>query len=549
MVDSYFTLRALVREWQTDLIGTTIIDAYSQSKNELTLAMADGKNEWMLRSSIQRPMIFIFRTDRYSKARRNVATLFPDASDRKITDVRIADRDRMLYLDLEGGYRFQWQLFGARANAFLIDENDRTAEAFQNDEKYSGDEAPSPRAAPMPETFADFEDRWRTNRNSTRQAIQSAVPLFGRLPAQETVFRAGVETDDPADTTEDERRALFDASQDLIADFENPLPVIYGSGQFPDAFALAPMHHLDANGAKSETFDTVDHAVASFVKRKLAERHYHRLYDSLENALREAAEHYRESADRMLEELSNESRADRYERWGHLLMAQQNAVDPGDEEVTLPDLFEDGQPVTIPLDPAKSVVENAQYYYARARRTRRSREEAESRLEETMERAEQAKALHDEISEIDTLSGIKDFRKEREADVAPFVDRQDTNVDTFPFRRFDLGDGFEVWVGKNARQNDELTFHVAQKYDLWMHARGVPGSHTVLHLPNRDAEPGRRRKHVAASIAAYYSKARGSGLVPVMMTRRKYVRSPKGAAPGAVRVDREEVLLVEPGLP
>jgi len=309
------------------------------------------------------------------------------------------------------------------------------------------------------------------------------------------------------------------------------------------------MQHLDAEGTESEAFDTVDLAVASFVKRRLAERHFHRLYDPLEKALKDAAEHYREGADRMLEELSNESRADRYERWGHLLMAQQDAVDPGDEEVTLPDLFEDGEPVTIPLDPAKSVVDNAEYYYARARRTRRSREEAEARLDETVERAEKARALHDEITAIDTLDGIKTFRKERESDIAPFVDRPDADVNTFPFRRFDLGDGFEVWVGKNARQNDELTFHVAQKYDLWLHARGVPGSHTVLHLPNRDAEPGRRRKHIAAAIAAYYSKARGSGLVPVMMTRRKYVRSPKGAAPGAVRVEREDVLLVEPGLP
>ncbi len=549
MIDSYFTLRALTREWDADLRGTTITDAYSQSKNELTLAMEGPDAEWMVRGSVQRPLIFMFRTEGYSKARRNVATLFRDAFGREITAVRIADRDRMVYLDLEGGYRFQWQLFGARANAFLVNGSDQIVEAFQRDESLSGTDAPTPRAAPMPQSFEDFEDRWRTNRNSTRQAIQSTVPLFGQLPAQETVFRSGITTEDPEDVTEEERRALFEASQEILAAFDTPSPVIYGSGQFPDAFALGPMAHLEADGVDAETYDSVDHAVASFVKRRLAARHYHRLYDPLKESLAQAAEHYRASAERMLEELSNESRAGRYERWGHLLMAQQDQVETGDEEVTLPDLFEDGDPVTIPLDPAKSVIENAEHYYARARRTRRSREDAEARLDETMQRAETAKELHDEISSIDTLAGIKEFRKERDDDIAPFVDRPDADVDTFPFRRFDLGDGYEVWVGKNARQNDELTFHVAQKYDFWLHARGVPGSHTVLHIPNRDAEPGRRRKHIAASIAAYYSKARGSGLVPVMVTRRKYVRSPKGAVPGAVRVDREDVLLVEPGLP
>lgn len=549
MIDSFFTLHALTREWDADLRGTTITDAYSQSRNELTLAMESPDAEWMVRGSVQRPLIFMFRTEGYSKARRNVATLFRDAFGREITAVRIADRDRMVYLDLEGGYRFQWQLFGARANAFLVNGSDQIVEAFQRDESLSGTAAPTPRAAPMPQSFEDFEDRWRTNRNSTRQAIQSTVPLFGQLPAQETVFRSGITTEDPEDVTEDERRALFNASKEILAAFETPTPVIYGSGQFPNAFALSPMTHLEADGAVVETYDSVDHAVASFVKRRLAARHYHQLYDPLEESLAQAAEHYRASAERMLEELSNESRAGRYERWGHLLMAQQDQVEAGDEEVTLPDLFEDGDPVTIPLSPAKSVIENAEHYYARARRTRRSREDAEARLDETMQRAETAKELHDEIFEINTLAGIKEFRKERDTDIAPFVDRPDAEVDTFPFRRFDLGEGYEVWVGKNARQNDELTFHVAQKYDLWLHARGVPGSHTVLHIPNRDAEPGRRRKHIAAAIAAYYSKARGSGLVPVMVTRRKYVRSPKGAAPGAVRVDREDVLLVEPGLP
>jgi predicted ribosome quality control (RQC) complex YloA/Tae2 family protein len=251
----------------------------------------------------------------------------------------------------------------------------------------------------------------------------------------------------------------------------------------------------------------------------------------------------------MEEELDSESRAGRYERWGHLLMAQQDQVPEGAEEVDLPDLFADGEPVTIPLDPAKSPVENAQHYYRRARRTRRSREEAANRLDETIEQADRAETLLDELREIDTLDGIKQFRNDREADLAPFVDRDDADVDRFPYRRFDLGDGFEVWVGKNARQNHELTFHAAQKYDLWLHAREVPGAHTVLHLPNRDAQPGKHRIYTAAAIAAHFSKASGSGLVPVMITERKYVTSPKGADPGVVRVDREDVVMVEPGLP
>ena len=547
MVNNYYTLRALVREWQSDLAGATVLDVFSQNKNELSVALAGEEQDWMVRGSVQRPDLHLFRVEGYHKARRNVATLFDDAIDQTVAEVRIADRDRLVYLDLADGTTILWQLFGARANAFHVDSGGTVREAFQSNAEHAGTEAPTPYPAPMPERFADFEERWKENRNKTRQAVQSAVPLFGRTLARETLWRAGVETESPEACTEAERRALFTAAMDLCEVLDTPAPVIYGEGQFPDAFSLVPLRHRASD--PSEEFTAVDAAVRSFVRRTLAKRHFHRLYDPLVEALESAVEHYRQSAERMREELDSESRAGRYERWGHLLMAQQDRVPEGAEEVELPDLFEDGAPMTIPLDPAKSPVENAQHYYRRARRTRRSREEAERRVDETTERAEEAQRLLDALRDIDTLDGIKQFRKEKEDALVPFVEREDADVDRFPYRRFDLGDGFEVWVGRNARQNHELTFHAAQKYDLWLHAREVPGAHTVLHLPNRDAEPGTHRIHTAAAIAAHFSKAKGSALVPVMVTERKYVTSPKGADPGVVRVDREEVVLVEPGLP
>jgi predicted ribosome quality control (RQC) complex YloA/Tae2 family protein len=547
VINNYYTLQALVREWRPDLVGATVVDVFSQNKNELSVALAGDDHDWMVRGSVQRPDIHLFRVEGYSKARRNVAPLFRAALDQPVADVRIADRDRLVFLDLADGTTLLWQLFGARANVFHVGPDGTILEAFQSDDEHAGTDAPTPYPAPMPESFADFEDRWTTNRNKTRQAVQSAVPLFGRTLARETLHRAGVDTIEPADCGEVERRALFDAAMALCDALEAPEPVIYGAGQFPDAFALIPLRHRAE--APAERYDTVDAAVTSFVRRRLAERHFHRLSDPLEEALESAAEHYRQSAERMEAELGSESRAGRYERWGHLLMAQQDAVPDGAEEVEVPDLFADGAPVTIPLDPAQSPVENAQHYYRRARRTRRSREEAERRLDETRERADRAEQLLAELRAIDTLDGIKRFRDEKEAALAPFVEREDADVDRFPYRRFDLGDGFEVWVGRNARQNHELTFHAAQKYDLWLHAREVPGAHTVLHLPNRDAEPSRPRIRVAAAIAAHFSKAKGSALVPVIVTERKYVTSPTGADPGVVRVDREEVVLVEPGLP
>jgi predicted ribosome quality control (RQC) complex YloA/Tae2 family protein len=107
---------------------------------------------------------------------------------------------------------------------------------------------------------------------------------------------------------------------------------------------------------------------------------------------------------------------------------------------------------------------------------------------------------------------------------------------------------YEIWSGKSAKSNDQLTSH-AHKEDIWLHARGVAGSHTVIRMGNNKDFPPQQVLLKAASYAAYYSKARGMKSAPVMYTKCKYVRKPKGAAPGAVVVEREEVLMVPPMKP
>jgi predicted ribosome quality control (RQC) complex YloA/Tae2 family protein len=102
-------------------------------------------------------------------------------------------------------------------------------------------------------------------------------------------------------------------------------------------------------------------------------------------------------------------------------------------------------------------------------------------------------------------------------------------------------------VGKNAKNNDELTLKFAHKDDLWLHAKGVSGSHVIIKHKAQLAFPASVIEY-AAQIAAHYSSAAGSSLVPVIYTPKKFVRKPKGANPGQVSVEKEELLLVEPKL-
>ncbi len=547
MINHFYTLRALAEAWQPDLAGCVVADAFSQARDELTLALADPDRAWMLRVSTQAPFHFIFRSEGYSKARRNVATLFEDAFDRRVEAVRVAERDRMLFLDLDDGSRFQIVLFGARANVFLVDGAGVVAEAFQGNAACRGQPAPLPRPAPAVATFEAFEARWRVDRKTTAQAVASALPLFDRTLAAEVLHRAGLPEQPPGACTEAERRALFDVARALRAELEDPTPRIYWRGRFADTFALTTLRHLA--DLRAEPFETVDAAVQVFVRRTLAQRRFRAAFEPLEKALSKAHADAARRAERLLEELSKASRADRYERWGHLLMAAPAAVPPHAEEVTLPDLFAGGAPATIPLDSALSAVENAQRYYDRARRTRQARQQAEVRIFEAESEAARSADLLRRLRGVASLKALEAFRKAEAEALAAFAGGRADVVERLPFRRFSLEDGYEVWVGKNARQNDELTFRHARKDDLWMHARGVGGSHAVLRLPARSARPGRRLVERAAAIAAYFSKAQHSALVPVIVTPRKYVRKPKGAPPGAVVVEREEVLLVEPRLP
>jgi predicted ribosome quality control (RQC) complex YloA/Tae2 family protein len=121
----------------------------------------------------------------------------------------------------------------------------------------------------------------------------------------------------------------------------------------------------------------------------------------------------------------------------------------------------------------------------------------------------------------------------------------ETHAAILPYRVF-YYQGFEIRVGKNARGNDALTFGHSRASDLWLHARGVAGSHVILRRSKSQSVPRPVREY-AASLAAGHSQAQHSGLVPVIVTSRKFVRKNKRMAPGQVIVSREEeVLLVPP---
>jgi predicted ribosome quality control (RQC) complex YloA/Tae2 family protein len=156
-------------------------------------------------------------------------------------------------------------------------------------------------------------------------------------------------------------------------------------------------------------------------------------------------------------------------------------------------------------------------------------------------------ALHGELTAIEqgTWRPPNEPHRTIRARTLPRIDKgKDRQVKRQgPFRRFTSSDGLAIYVGRNARENDELTFGLAKSDDLWLHARGTPGSHVVVRL-EKGTEVLPETLRDAATLALLYSDLKKSGKGDVIYTRRKWVKKAKGQAPGAVTVSQEKSVFV-----
>jgi hypothetical protein len=233
------------------------------------------------------------------------------------------------------------------------------------------------------------------------------------------------------------------------------------------------------------------------------------------------------------------------------LAAFQSQISQGTSRIELPSLYRPGETVRIDLDPAVSVQEEIRRRFKRAAKLERSRR----RLGERIESVEKEIALLETV-----ISGL-----EGDAEFGPLLRRLEEVSSRFRllnqkrlrgqgrevrrYREFNLDPQWFAIVGRSNKENDEITFALAGPQDIWLHAHQVPGSHVVLKSKGTPGNPPDRILEAAAGIAAYFSKARHSSLVPVIYTLRKYVRKPRASKPGLVMCEREKTLFVKPQLP
>jgi predicted ribosome quality control (RQC) complex YloA/Tae2 family protein len=249
------------------------------------------------------------------------------------------------------------------------------------------------------------------------------------------------------------------------------------------------------------------------------------------------------------------NRAEHYEKFGKLLIANLHLVKKGDA-VALAEDFVSGshELLEIMLDPHLTPAKNAERYFEKAEKSQRAAEEQRHRVVELTKQQKLISQLLDRMEDIVTIDDLHRFSESHQRELLRFGFKikktgQFKKEEPLPFRVFTVAGGFQVWAGKSGENNDLLSTRHTTKNDLWFHARGVGGSHVVLKVGTGKGEVSKQAIEQAAGIAAYYSKMKKSKLVPVAMCEGKYVRKPKGVPAGTVTLERERTLFVEPTLP
>ncbi|MBD2441751.1 NFACT family protein [Dolichospermum sp. FACHB-1091] len=276
----------------------------------------------------------------------------------------------------------------------------------------------------------------------------------------------------------------------------------------------------------------------------------HQLIQKLANILAKLRIKARTFSDR----LQQSDQAEEYRQKADLLMANLHQWQPGLQNIILPD-FETEKPILIALLPDKNAVQNAQKLYKQHQKLKRARGAVEPLLFAVQTEIDYLEQVEAAISQIDNyqnpedLQALEEIRDElidqKYLEDLEYRSRNSNDTPGTNFHRYRSPSGFEILIGRNNVQNDQLTFRVAGDYDLWFHAQEIPGSHLLLRL-----EPGTIAEEAdlqfTANLAAYFSRGRQSDQVPVVYTQPKHVYKPKGTKPGLVVYKHETIIWGKP---
>lgn len=389
------------------------------------------------------------------------------------------------------------------------------------------------RLAPAPKTMAKL--------------LMDRYDGFGPFAAKEAVLRAGLA---PEITRGELSLSDLETVTGAILKFLSRLragqfePTVFKGADGLDSWILSP---YAPNVRQVQTGLTMCEAA----DRAFATQHQRMRLERVQGELLRHVRRSHKRAERKLSERRREQsaalEADHFRHYGDLLSANLHRVEPRSESVEVPDYENDYIPIRIQLDPLITPVQNVQAYYHKYQRAKRAAAELERLTVEASMEAEYLAQVMTDIELAESEAELEEIAGElmQQGVVPKRTETSRKRHKTPPSKplRFASSEGHAIWVGRNNRQNDQLTMRTAGPDDLWFHTKEIPGSHVILRV---DKEPSERAIEEAAILAAYYSKARESSNVPVDFVAKRHVRKPSGAPPGFVIYDHHQTLYVTP---
>jgi len=512
---NYHFLKYLTPVLNERLAGNRFVACFSQNKDELILETAGTDGSLFIRAHLLPPQVYLSFPADFHRAKRNSIDLFPELIGEVILKCAVFSFERAFYFDLQSGKKLVFKLHGNRSNVLLYQDN-----------------APAPSLLFRNEIKEDRDLDWRSLEKPLDLSQERFVELEGNasqfLPTLGAIPRAWLKERGYPEASMKTKWALM---QDLLDLLDAPLFAL-AEKQGEVHLSLLPESHpiktlSDPIQATNELF------YAALVKGNF-EKEKNSLLKSYQDQLKKTDSYILKSSAK-LDELRNSASPSQL---ADVIMANLHEFQDGKKEAELLDFYT-GNTVKVTLKHNQKPQQLAESLYRKSKNRQIELDQIAKTIASKLNLKSELEQKISAIEAIGEFRGLKNYQKTNKEDKA--ITNEASGL---PFKVFEF-EGFTIWVGKSAKDNDEMLRGFAHKDDLWLHARQVPGSHVLIRMKGISVLPNSVLER-AAGLAAFYSKLKTDSLAPVIYTQAKFVRKVKGSAPGSVMVDREKVILVPP---
>ncbi len=383
------------------------------------------------------------------------------------------------------------------------------------------------------------------------KAIYSSLTGLSPVVAEEICYRASIDGSDAAQSLDETAQVhLYHTFSRLMEQVKECdfTPNIVFRGEEPVEYGVFLFQQYGAE-YHAETFDSVSAMLETYYAKKNTLSRIHQKSADLHRIVQTALERNRKKLILQEKQMKDTAKKDKYKIYGELINTYGYGLEDGCKSFKAVNYY-NNEEVTIPLDPTMTPAENSKKYFDKYGKLKRTEEALKEQLEETRSEIDHlesiSNALDIALAESD-LSQIKEELAEC-GYIKKHYDRkkgQKMQTKSKPFH-YVTEDGYDIYVGKNNFQNDELTFKFATGNDWWFHAKKMAGSHVVVK--SRDGELPDHIFEIAGQLAAYYSKGRTAPKVEIDYIQKKQVKKPAGAKPGFVVYYTNYSLMAEPSL-